>query len=370
MQVAVVETPGRARRRWHVVAGVLLAAALLAVVGFELAVRQLQSRIVGALGPRASIGAIEAHVSGVDLLDLRLKGAPGWPAEDELRAKRVRIVPDLRSLFGGRWRIASIRVDGAYLSALRTRGGRLQLLPGLLDDPPAAGRTKPPAGTTSSGVPALEIASIHLTDATLAFFDGSVRQPPLGVRLEALEIEAGPLKLPEMDRAIELKLEGVVKGPQHDGRIALDGHYTPATRAAAIDARFTGVDLVGLQPYLIKVSDAGVRRGTLDLDLNAVVVANHLHAPGKVTLTNLELASDGPLATFAGVPKKAVIAALTEKGHVEIHFTLDDRLDDPAFSINENFATKVASGLAEGVGVSLSGVVKGLGGVVKGLFGR
>jgi hypothetical protein len=365
----VAELPHRGRRRLLVAAGVLIAVALLVFGALRLAVSQLQSRIVGALGPRASVGAIQAHASGVDVLDLRIRAAPGWPAEDELRATRVRVVPDLRSLFGGPWRIASIRVDGAYLSALRTRDGRLRLLPGLLDETPAAGRA-PPGGTATSGVPALEIASIRLTGATLAFFDGSVRQPPWHVRLEALEVEAGPLTLPALDHAIDLKLEGVVKGPQHDGRIALDGHYTPATRDAAIDARFSGVDLIGLQPYLIKVSDAGVRRGTLDLDLNASVVKNHLHAPGKVTLTNLELASGGPLATFAGVPKKAVIAALTDKGHVEIRFTLDGRLDDPAFSINENLATKIASGLAESVGVSLSGVVKGLGGVVKGLFGR
>jgi hypothetical protein len=137
-----------------------------------------------------------------------------------------------------------------------------------------------------------------------------------------------------------------------------------------VHARFVGVDLVGLQPYLIKVSEAGIRRGTADLELNATVQANKLHAPGKLTLTNLELSSDSPFATLAGVPRKAVLAAMTERGRLEAKFVLDGRLDDPSFSLNENLATKIASGLADGLGVSLSGVVKGLGGVVKGLFGR
>ena len=50
--------------------------------------------------------------------------------------------------------------------------------------------------------------------------------------------------------------------------------------------------------------------------------------------------------------------------------TLEGRLEDPAFSLNENLATKVAAGMADSLGVSLSGAVQGLGGVVKGLFGR
>ena len=49
---------------------------------------------------------------------------------------------------------------------------------------------------------------------------------------------------------------------------------------------------------------------------------------------------------------------------------LDGRLDDPAFSVNENFATRMASGLAETLGVSVGGVVEGVGGVIKGLLGR
>jgi hypothetical protein len=176
--------------------------------------------------------------------------------------------------------------------------------------------------------------------------------------------------LPALDKPFELKVSGIFNGPQHDGRIELDGHYTPASHDANVHARFSGVDLLALQPYLLKVADSGVRRGGLDLELRATVLNNKLKAPGTLTLTNLELASEGPLATFAGVPRKAALAAMTEKGRLDVKFTLEGRLDDPSFSLNENLATKVASGLAESLGVSLSGVVKGLGGVVRGLFGQ
>ena len=360
----------RTRRRLTLGAIVLLALVLLAFVGLDAAVHQLRSQIETALGPRASIGAINAGWTGIELLELRIKGASGWPADDELRARRVHVRPDLRSLFGGPWRIAKVRVEDAYLSALRTRDGKTHVLPALLDDRKssrtAPARREPPA---ASG-PLIEIGQIEVDAARLDFFDASVRQPALRLRVEQLDGEVEHLVLPALDKPFELKVSGVFKGPQRDGKIAIDGHYTPATHDANVHARFAGVDLLALQPYLLKVADSGVRRGSLDLDLRATVLNDRLKAPGKLTLTNLELASDGPLATFAGVPRKAVLAAMTDKGRLEVKFTLEGRLDDPSFSLNENLATKVASGMAESLGVSLSGVVKGLGGVVKGLFGQ
>ena len=358
----------RTHRRLCIAAAVLLALALLAVAGLQLAVRQLQSRIEGALGPRANVGAIHADWGGIVVLDLRIRAKSGWPAEDELRAKRVRVVPDLRSLVASHWRVASVTVEDGYLSALRTRDGKLHLLPALLDD------RRIERESVDRGVPAalplLEIGKVRLTNATMALFDASARQPPLALRLEALDVEAGPMVLPALDRSVDFRLAGVLKGPQRDGRVAIEGSLTPSSRDADLTARFSGVDIVGLQSYLLKPSEARIRQGALDLDLRATVVRNRLHAPGKVTLLNLELADEGPLATFAGVPKRAVLAAMTEKGRLEVKFTLDGRLDDPSFSLNENLATKIASGLAQGLGVSLSGLVKGMGNVVKGLFGH
>ena len=357
-------------RRLTLGAIVALALVLLGFAGLNVAVRQLRSQIETALGPRASVGALNAGWTGVEVLDLRIRGATGWPADDELRARRVHIRPDLRSLFGGPWRIATVRVEDAYLSALRTRDGRTHVLPALLDDRKSSHATSAPGEPATAGGPLVEIGRIEVDAARLDFFDASVRQPALRLRVEQLDAQVEHLVLPALDKPFDLNVSGVFRGPQRDGKIALDGNYTPATHDANVHARFAGVDLLALQPYLLKVSDSGVRHGSLDLELRATVQNNKLKAPGKLTLTNLELASDGPLATFAGVPRKAVLAAMTDKGRLEVKFTLEGRLDDPSFSLNENLATKIASGMAESLGVSLSGVVKGLGGVVKGLFGQ
>jgi hypothetical protein len=186
----------------------------------------------------------------------------------------------------------------------------------------------------------------------------------------ALEAEAGPIALPALDERMALSIESVLDGPRHDGSLSLKGHLTPAKREADLALRARGVDLMALQPYLLKSGEASVRGGTLDLTLDAKAAAQRLHAPGQLTLHRLELNEGAGLSTFAGLPRQAVLAAMSRDGRIELSFTLEGRIDDPSFSINELFAARFAVGLAEKLGVSLTGVVEGVGNVIKGLLGR
>ena len=146
---------------------------------------------------------------------------------------------------------------------------------------------------------------------------------------------------------------------------------TPATRNAEIALEIKGLDLVSLNPYLLRANEASVNRCTLDLALDARVWRQRLNAPGRLMLTDLKLDSPGGvLGTFAGVPRQAVLAALERDGRIELAFTLEGQLDDPKFSLNELFAARFAVGHAERLGVSLGGVVQGVGSMIKGLFGR
>lgn len=346
----------------------LLVLTVLGVVGFRVAVYELEQQIEAALGPRGQVGSLAVTWAGVEAREVRVRGdrSQRWPAEDELRAKRVLVVPDLLGLLSADVRIRQIVVEGGYVSMLRTRDGRLKVLPALTGAQPARSKVR-------DGAPMrpVSIASIELRDATLEFFDASVRRPALKLRLEQLEAQVGPLDFPALDSSTQVELDGVLKGVHRDGRVHIGGDVTFATRDADLNTRFTGVDLVALQPYLIKVSEAGVRRGTMDLRLDATVKNKRLRAPGHLTLTDLKLeSSGGVLSTFAGVPRQAVIAAMSKDRRLELDFTLEGRLDDPKFSLNENLAMQVASGLANALGVSVGGVVEGVGSVVKGLFGR
>lgn len=354
-----------AKRPLVILAVLIGALAVAAVLGQRVAVGRLKAGIEAALGPRASVGAIDIGWTGVEIRDLRIRSARGaWPADDELRAERVHLRPALASLWAQGWRVSRVRIVDAYVSIQRARNGRLRVLPALLERPSAT-------GTAATSATAVHIERIELERAAIDFYDATVRQPAHRMQLDQLEAQIGPIDWPGLDTPAGIDIRSRFKGPHQDGRLTITGALTPATRDAHLKAGVHGVDLVALQPYLLKVNEGGVRRGTLDLVLDATVNAQQLHAPGKVTLVGLELApGGGMLSTFAGVPRQAVIAAMSRDDRLEVAFTLDGRLDDPAFSINENFATRLAGGLAEALGVSLGGVVEGVGNLVKGLFGR
>jgi hypothetical protein len=355
----------RARRGLQVAAALLLVLAL-ARVALRLALRGLPAQVAAALGPRASVDAIELGWTGVQLHGLVLRGAGArWPAAHELRAERVTVRPALSSLWRSGWTIGRLEVERATLVLLRTREGRIVATPSLLERGAAPAR--------GAGTP-LRIERLVLRDVVLELHDASVvprGAAPHRLRLTGTQGEIGPLVLPALDEAMSIDLEARFDGARRDGRLKLAGRLTPAAREADLKLDAKGLDLVALQPYLLKSGESRIAAGTLDLALQARAQRQRLHAPGRLTLRGLELQPGGGLVgTFAGVPRQAVLAAMSRDGAIELEFTLEGRVDDPRFSLNEVFAARFAFGLAERLGVSLGGVVEGVGSVIKGLLGR
>jgi len=79
-----------------------------------------------------------------------------------------------------------------------------------------------------------------------------------------------------------------------------------------------------------------------------------------------------------GIPRQAVMAALKKRnGQIAIQFTLEGNLNDPQFSLNENFAMRAGTSIAETLGVSIEGLARGVGnaaggfgGAIRQLFGK
>jgi hypothetical protein len=146
---------------------------------------------------------------------------------------------------------------------------------------------------------------------------------------------------------------------------------------------------VSLQPYLVTLGEAQLRRGTLDLRLNSEVLANRLDGKGKIIIRDLEFApARSYLETFMGIPRSAVINFLkNHENAIDVDFVLSGNTSNPSFSINEAIATRVAMGMAAELGVSIrglaedfgtlgrrsvegvAGVIEGAGSVLKGLLG-
>jgi len=346
------------------VVGALIGLGALGLLGLHLAAKKLKDQIIVALGPESEVGEIVLGWSAIEVRDVRVhatrKGPKAWPTEDTLRAKRIVVTPDLRSLISKKIRVHRIVVEEAYLSLYRARDGRLRLLPSLLE--------KVGSDAKSQGT-AVSIGVVELKDGVIELFDATVRQPAHKIRVEQLQATFKDIQLPDLRSHTAIDLDGVIKGVQKNGKVAVKGWVEVASKDSAIVTKLRGVDLVAFQPYLIKAAETGVKKGSLDFYLNATVNKNRLHAPGSMTLSNLELSSTGGAwGTFMGMPRQAAVGALKDRnGKIDVKFTLDGNLNDPKFSLNEALAMRAGASVAGVLGVSVEGLVHGVGGAAQGI---
>jgi hypothetical protein len=344
-------------------AGAAAVAVVLGVITF--AAHDARQRIVQALGPRATVGSISLNYPVVTLHDVRIaaSAAPGsWPDNEEFDAKQVEVSIAAASLWAYRkgrpLAISDVHVSDGTLVMLRTPG-HLTMLPAL-----RASQAVEPGETTAFVIRHIgfEHMAVDLHDATLP--GGRTQR----LRFEQVHGTLGDLALPKLGQPIAIDLQGTLKGVERDGQVSLKGSLTPAAQDANLGVRLVGVDMISLQPYLLRFGERPVRHGRLDLALDAGVTDRQVHAPGQLTITGLEF-GDGDGGTFAGVERRAVLAALARDGRVALKFTLDGRTDDPKFSLDENLAVRIAAGLGQAVGVSVKGVAQGVGSLLKGLLG-
>lgn len=340
--------PGRKVRRWGLIGIIILVTLIVGgVLAFRSAVALLKDKVEAALGPGSKIKALKVGWSAVEVEGLRIAGRQGWPTKETLRADRVFVVPSLTSLLTGEVKVGSITVVSPYLSVLRTRDGKLIVLPSLLSRPPA-----PSGGGSGAPGRTVTISRVTLRDGVVEFFDATVGQPPLKIRLEQIQASVRDVVAPTLTGRTRFDLTGVLKGVQQDGRASVSGWAELVSRDSSVHMRLNSVDLVALQPYLKKAGETRVNKGVLDLDLDSQVIQRQLRAPGELVISDLELAPGrGTVDTFMGVDRNALINYLkTKDDKIRLDFVITGDIDNPRFSLNEFFANQMALALKETIG--------------------
>jgi hypothetical protein len=200
-------------------------------------------------------------------------------------------------------------------------------------------------------------------DGVAELFDATVAQPPVKIRLERIQGTVRNVIVPSLKGKSQFDLTAVVKGVRRDGRGSLAGWAEVASKDSSVKTELRSVDLVALQPYLAKAAETRIQKGSLDLDLQSEVSKNHVRAPGKAVISDLEFSpAKGALDTFMGVPRTAVVGFLKDKDKkIAVNFVIEGDINNPQFSLQEAFATRMAVGMAEILGLSIRGVAEGVG---------
>lgn len=364
----------RSRRKLIISAVVVLVLIIACIGAYWGAVRLLARQIENALGEGGEVGAIHVGLGGIDIEQLRVKarsnkGKTPWPTPDELKAERIHVEPDLRSLLSDTIVIRSIRVEDARMTILRDSKG-LEILPGLrhTDDKgakkPDADDAEKPKSTTK-----IRIGNIQLTRCTIDFYDATVRRKPHHIALENIDTTLEDLTLPDMENKSVLALHASIG---ERGKLDLSGWLVPANADSQLHLKLAEVPMEAIEPYMIRNPATHVKHGSMNLDLRSSVASRKLKAPGKLDIDNLELSGT---SGFAGLGQEAAIALLRDSSkRISLDFTLNGSLDDPKFSLNDEFYLRIGTALADSAGVGLSNlghsVGKGLGGLLKELTGK
>ncbi|WP_438394494.1 DUF748 domain-containing protein [Caballeronia sp. DA-9] len=370
---------GSKAQRLMLWAGAVVVVLLLAAGGGWLYVmHEMKARVIEALGPLGSVEDVDAGYARITLSRVRMRGPQGWPADDALRAERVTLNIDMRSVLTSTLHLRNITVDGFYLSVARFADGRVDLLPNLKQSTREA-----QASSTEAARHAREERLIdHVTfeRGAMEFFDESVQKPPYRILISNAHATVDDLHLPALTNPTKLDMTGSIKGPSHTGTVAFNGWMKIASKDSQTHTTLRNVDIATLDPYLLKKVGARstVTGGTIDLTLDATVQNYTIHAPGSVVLNHLQLSENGnPLDTFLSIPTKVAIAALKNHDQIKLDFELDGNLRDPKFSLNESLTKKLAVGFAKALGVNAegaarnaSGVVKSIGDALKNLFSK
>lgn len=374
-------------KRWHIV---VLASLLLLGSGFiaayRLGVRLLHDRVGDLLGPGSSIASFKVNWFSLDLFGVTIEAPQDWPTARAFRAERITIVPSLGTLLTDQIHISSIVFEEPYLAVLRRRE-KMVIVPGLTET--AAGKKRIENRSGHASRRTVTISKITMRQGVIELFDATVSRPPLKTRMERVDGVIRDIVVPWLETKTHFELAGIVKGMRRDGRAKAAGWVGPARRDSSSQITLDAVDLVSLQPYLVKMGEGQLRKGILDVRINSEVRANRLNGKGKIIIRDLEFApSRSYFETFMGVPRSAVISFLkNHQNAIDVDFILTGDISNPSFSINEAIATRLAMGLAAELGVSIrslaegfgalgrrsvegvAGVVEGAGAVLKGLLG-
>ena len=367
-------------KRWLlIIGGVVLVFAIGGFFAFKYGLRVLKEEVQSALGPNSEVKEINVGLTGVEIVGIRIRASsesgksPAWPVEDELRADRVWIVPSVTDLFSAKIKLHAIEIENAYVSVLRSGNGKVRLLPSLLEKTEEnPGKHAADKTLTKQANQSINIEKIILKNGSVDFIDTSLGKKTVKVQLEKIDIALGRIELPDLTGQTSVDVKGTVKGNQRDGTLSIKGAVELGTYELGLTSSLRDVDLTVFQPYLLKGTESNIKSGTLNLDLNSAVRNGVLHAPGTVTLQNLELEAKTQGGMLMGISQNALLSLMKSKsGKITVHFTLEGNINDPKFSLNENLVSKFSLALADSLGVSVEGLTKGVGGagnnVVKGL---
>ena len=345
-------------RKWLILSGIVALCLIVAsLILAKLSGQLLKTQIEKSLGENVKASAVSIswrRVTVEDLTFLRDGQTVG-------KIKAVDIKADFMSIIGDKLVISKVEVDQPYFKVIIDNKGNLLLPIALPEERTGEGKQngkkkEPQRDENPKNTMPVEVKTLVVRDGKVDFEDRSAARPVL-LKFEDVKIDVNRIAYPFANQWTEYEVSSQLVGGRQKGSINTTGKTNFMNEETKIKIALKNIDLALLRPYIEKKGDAGIERGFINMNMDAGVVKKHIKAPGTMAIRDLQLSSSGGVSgTFLGVPRSIVLSSLkNSKDEISLDFVLEGDLNNPRFNIRENLATRLSVGMANKLGVSVTG---------------
>ena len=318
---------------------VFIAAAVLLVNSTQ---RYIKEKLEESLGKDFSVRAVALGIRSFDFMDVRIKDPSGREA---LYIPEVSCSFRVFDLLTGRKVIRRLEIrQPQMLLAIDPKGRLTGPVPAL-----------PAGGEKDKRSPPWVLETVAISKGSIDFVDRREPQRPVRIRIESLNLSFHHIVIPVDGRETLYELTAAVSGRTINGKLQSRGQVNFGKGDAECSLKLANLDMTGLEPYYQQGYHVSLRKGYLDLDMDAKVTGGRIRADGRAVLKDLTLKSNNGIGSrFMGIPLSLLAVFLERNDHkIPVRFQLEGDLKNPAFSLRENLVQGMASGMAETVGYVL-----------------
>jgi hypothetical protein len=240
---------------------------------------------------------------------------------------------------------------------------------------------KPAKGQKTEKMPlSITVNDLAVTGGEVLYLDGKISRPPYPIRITDISLKTDAFSLPTTDKWTTWQLSARIPGKASTGQLDGAGRTNLHNFDTSGKLTLRSLDMLVVKPYLQKKSEADLRGGTFDMDMDLTIKDKYIHAPTHAVTKNLQFAPGGATQRFLGIPRSLIIKLLeSSKNEIPLDFVVEGRLDDPKFNLSEDLVRKFAVAIGQKLGLNVMGtgesvvtqggnVLKGIGKGLRGIF--
>jgi len=345
-------------RKILVISGIVtICLAIVLSILASLSGQLLKTQIENALGENVKAGSVSIAWGKVIIEDLNFFRN----GQTVGNVKSVIVKADFMSILGDKLMISRVEVDQPYFKLAIDGKGKI-LLPLVMPEEKAGEnkqkvKIKKVKESGTKDTRPVQIKVLTVKKGRVDFEDKSMARP-VALKFEDVKIDVHDITHPLTNTWTDYTVSSQLAGGRQKGSIHATGRTNFLSEETKLTIVTKNTDLVLLRPYVDKKGDVKIERGSINMNMDAGVIKNHIRAPGTMVIRDLELSPSGGIgATFLGVPRSMVLSFLKNNNNeISLDFVLEGDLNNPRFNLRENLATRLSVGLAKKLGVSILGI--------------